>query len=133
MPGADKETIVHEASGFTTSLSEFAQADIASYWRMIADMERAVSRKVDESTCVENVEKEQKRLRSAILHRLQKHGVNTTDWKAVNTFMSRPQVSGKMLFEMSIDEMKAFVTKMHAILDKDKQRQDAEKKKVLSN
>jgi hypothetical protein len=81
----------------------------------------------------EDYEREIKRLRSAILHRLQKHGVDTTDWKNVNFFMKRPQVAGKFLYEMSIEEMKMFIPKMHAILEKDNKRRTEEKRIVMSN
>ena len=62
-----------------------------------------------------------KKLRSAILHRLQKHGVDTTQWANVNSFMENPRIAGKRLYDMSDDEMRAFIPKMESILAKDTQ------------
>ncbi|MPN45710.1 hypothetical protein SDC9_193280 [bioreactor metagenome] len=67
---------------------------------------------------------ELKRLRSAVLHRLQKHGIDTTDWNRVNAFMRQPRIAGKTLGEMSIEELKLFIPKMQAILSKDKAVRD---------
>jgi hypothetical protein len=115
MPGATKESLVWQYSSMlTTSLREFYQAKPEEYKRMVAEMEIkvAASRKT-------YTEPEKKRLRSSILLRLQKHGVDTTHWKNVNTFLLQPRIAGKMLFEMSVPEMKTLIPKLEAILKKD--------------
>lgn len=114
MPGADKEQLVWEYSAMrTTSLKEFAAVDPSGYERMIEDMRNNVAgnreKKLDEM----------KYYRSAILHRLQKHGVDTTSWREVNRFLEQPRVAGKRLYEMSVQEMQSFLRKIEAILKKD--------------
>ncbi len=115
LPGATKESLVWQYSNMlTTSLREFLQAKPEDYKRMIAEMEIKVasSRKV-------YTDPEKKKLRSNIMLRLQKHGIDTTHWRNVNTFLLQPRIAGKMLFEMSVDEMKALIPKLEAILKKD--------------
>ncbi|MDR1865971.1 MAG: hypothetical protein LBR08_10425 [Bacteroidales bacterium] len=62
---------------------------------------------------------ELKALRSAVLHRIQKFGVDTTEWMYVNDFMRDPRVAGKSLGEMDIEELKSFIPKMSSILTKE--------------
>ncbi len=112
IPKADKEDLVWQYSHYTTtSLREFAASKPKEYEKMIEDMQSLVNG-------INN--NELKRLRSAILHRLQKHGVDTTKWENVNRFMSMPRIAGKPLYELSIEEMQSLIPKMEAILQKDK-------------
>jgi hypothetical protein len=116
MPGATKETLVWQYSDMlTNSLREFYLKKPEEYKRMIADMQLQVNK----ASKYSQVDPEKKRLRSSILLRLQKHGVDTTRWKNVNTFLLQPRIAGKMLFEMSIEEMKALIPKLESILAKD--------------
>lgn len=117
MPGADmeqvKESLVWQFSGLRTySLREMTKGE---YNTMIRHMENVIERKPNERVI--------KKLRSGILHRLQKHGVDTTSWDAVNRFLLNPRVAGKLLFEMNVEEMRALTGKLEAILEKDKKRQ----------
>ncbi|MEL3904429.1 MAG: hypothetical protein P1P63_04890 [Treponemataceae bacterium] len=133
MPGVDKEDLVWQYSGLlTTSLREFHERKPYEYVRMINDMQRTIDEmnankpRATPSKRAAQPEStaELKRLRSAILHRLQKHGIDTTDWNRVNAFMRQPRIAGKTLGEMSIDELKAFIPKMQSILSKDKEIRD---------
>jgi len=122
MPGATKEALVWQYSSMlTTSLRKFYEKKPEEYKLMIADMEikMAASRKT-------YTDPEKKRLRSSILLRLQKHGVDTTHWKNVNIFLLQPRIAGKMLFEMSVPEMKALIPKLESILKKDSAARDSE-------
>lgn len=113
MPGASKEDIVWQYSGMlTTSLREFYAKKPEEYKRMVAELQVRVNNKGSQ-------EQDIKRLRSSILHRLQKHGVDTTRWDCVNTFLQQPRIAGKMLFEMSLREMTDLIPKLEAILKKD--------------
>jgi thiamine pyrophosphate-dependent acetolactate synthase large subunit-like protein len=121
MPGADKEDLVWEYSHtVTNSLSEFYNKNPNGYAQMITDMQRIVDKMKPQT----NEQAELKRLRSAILHRLQKHGIDTTDWKRVNAFMRQPRIAGKTLGEMTISELQALIPKLQSILQKDKDHQD---------
>jgi hypothetical protein len=72
-----------------------------------------------------------RRLRSAVLHRIQKYGVDTTDWSKVNAFMRQPRIAGKTLGEMTADELRAFIPKMQSILAKQAaKRREAEQLKI---
>jgi hypothetical protein len=95
---------------------------------MIADMEIKVAAARKTYT-----DPEKKRLRSSILLRLQKHGVDTTHWKNVNLFLLQPRIAGKMLFEMSVPEMKALIPKLEAILSKDEKKRCEEIRKSECN
>ncbi|MBD8348558.1 hypothetical protein [Dysgonomonas sp. HGC4] len=125
MKGAEKDALVWQYSNMlTTSLPEFLEKNPRGYAQMIKGMEQTVS---EMTLQVERVEKkayiadrELKKRRSAILLRLQKAGINTTDWQAVNKFMRNPKIAGKTLGEMSTDEMDLLIPKLEAILAKDK-------------
>ena len=127
MPGVDKEDLVWQYSGLlTTSLREFYDRKPADYARMINDMEKAIfGADRDQARVLKRAEL--KRLRSAVLHRLQKHGIDTTDWRRVNAFMRQPRIAGKTLGEMSSDELYALIPKLESILTKDAAKRNRDK------
>jgi mevalonate kinase len=123
IPQSDKEQFVWEYSGMlTTSLSEFVERKPQEYRQMISDMQNLVN-EMNVHSSNDAIKAELKRLRSAILHRLQKHGVDTTDWNKVNAFMRQPRIAGKTLGEMNLEELKSFIPKLQSILTKDKEKQ----------
>ena len=129
MPGAMKEDIVWQYSHLlTTSLSEFFEKKPQGYWAMVADLERKApsnSPKVDERAAQRLlIEREIKAKRSAILHRIQKYGVDTTDWRKVNAFLEQPRIAGKRLYKMTIYEMQELIKKLESILKKEKELRD---------
>lgn len=63
-----------------------------------------------------------KRLRSAVLKRLQKLGVDTTDWAKVDNFCLKPQISGKLFRHLTIEELTALIPKLESISKKSLQR-----------
>lgn len=122
MPGADKEELVWEYSHkLTTSLSEFYKKRPAQYKQMISDMQRTISQsaKPDDRTKL-IIDRELKSRRSAILLRLQKMGIDTTNWSTVNKFMRNPKIAGKTLGEMDTEEMDLLIPKLESIMKKDK-------------
>ena len=121
MPGADKDELVWKYSNMlTTSLAEFYEKQPGAYRLMIRDMQRIISQsaKPDDKTKL-IIDRELKRRRSAILHRLQKMGIDTTNWSTVNKFMRNPRIAGKTLGEMDTDEMDLLILKLEAIMRKD--------------
>jgi hypothetical protein len=68
-----------------------------------------------------------RRQRAVLLTLLNKLGIYTTngDWKAVNAFLMQPRIAGKLMFNMSSDEMNVLEKKLRSILTK-KEVQDAE-------
>ncbi|MTK53322.1 hypothetical protein [Paludibacter sp.] len=124
LPRMNKEDVVWEYSGMlTTSLSEFYNTNKAGYDKMIYDLKRLVNdQKEAKNRAVAMSEAEEKRikkLRSGILKRLQKYGVDTTDWNKVNAFMKQPKIAGKLLYEMTIPEMETLTKKLESILKKE--------------
>lgn len=61
-----------------------------------------------------------KRYRSSALHRMQKLGIDTTDWNAVDAFCLSPRIAGKRFCQLSIEELRGLVPKIEAILRKPK-------------
>ncbi len=56
-----------------------------------------------------------KRHRSAVLRRIQKLGVDTTDWNKVDEFTLNRRIAGKKFYELTIDELEALKVKLIAI------------------
>jgi len=134
MPADDKselkEQLVWQYSGMlTTSLKEFAAKKPEEYKRMLADMQL----EVEKCNPKFHRERETKRLRSAILHRMQKYGIDTTIWAAVNKFLEQPRVAGKRLYDMTTDEMSALIPKLESILKKDMEKRERERELSLNN
>jgi hypothetical protein len=119
MKGAEKEELVWQYSGMrTVSLHEFHDMDAEGYERMVEDMQKTVE------ALEKDQERETKRLRSSILFKLQKYGIDTTNWAEVNRFMKQPRIAGKALYEMSCDEMRELIMKMGSILNKEKKKDE---------
>lgn len=123
MPGASKEDMVWQYSGMlTTSLREFYAKKPEEYKRMVADLAvKAASKRAGQDQDI-------KKLRSAILKRLQQHGVDTADWTRVNTFLAQPRIAGKLLFEMDANEMRKLIAKLEQIFRKDAEVREYETK-----
>lgn len=114
MPGADKEQLIWEASNmFTTSLTDFWENRPSDYKCMISKMKNAVSTAKKPN---ENI----KLYRSGVLTRLQKYGVDTTNWTKVNAFLKQPKIAGKVIYELSIDELKLLIPKLESMITKKK-------------
>lgn len=121
IPFTTKEELVWECSGMlTTSLSEFFKKNPRGYKAMLEHMQQIVDSMPINNKPEKANQAEIKKLRSAILHRLQKHGIDTTSWERVNNFMKNPRIAGKLLYEMTEEEMRHFIPKMESILAKDK-------------
>lgn len=117
LPGAEKESLVWQYSGMlTTSLREFLRVMPEEYKRMIADLQVKINNQNKPLA-----DAEIKKLRSSILHRLQKHGVDTTIWACVNIFLQQPRIAGKRLYEMTVPEMQSLIKKLESILAKDEE------------
>lgn len=114
LPEANKEEIVLAFSeGKTKSLTEFKALSNTGYNLMIRELQKRVRLEQEQET---------KRLRSAILTRLQKYGVDTTDWNVVNRFLEQPKIAGKRLYNMTHEEMHELIPKLESILKKNGER-----------
>lgn len=120
IPGADKNELVWQYSDMLTySLAKFLKEKPRKYAQMIEDMQQkvdSISYDKDKEKLLQ--EREIKKLRSAILVRLQKYGIDTSNWQEVNQFMLQPKISGKTLGEMNRDELYELIPKLESILKK---------------
>ena len=93
----DKDEIVMQfTDGRTTHLSEMTRDE---YNEMCAALEGRFNRAA--------YEQQLKKARSAVLYRVGKLGINTIDnWDEINAFLLSPKIAGKVLYEMSLEEMK---------------------------
>lgn len=61
---------------------------------------------------------ELRRRRSAVLHLMQKLGIDTTDWNRVDAYCSNPRISGKEFRRLTSDELETMAVKLRLILRK---------------
>jgi len=116
IPGADKEELIWAYSNMlTTSLREFHDKNPDGYLAMIRDMQKLA----DNKPTYKQTEQDVKLWRSAILKRLQKAGIDTTNWQAVNSFLLNPKIVGKPLYKLEVDEMKSLLPKLESIIYKE--------------
>lgn len=59
--------------------------------------------------------RELKRLRSAVLHRMQKMGIDTTDWNVVDKFCEQPRIAGKRFSQLEPAELEVMIAKLEAL------------------
>lgn len=66
-----------------------------------------------------NIYVEQRRKkRSSCLKLLQKIGVDTTNWTAINNYCKSPKIAGKVFAELDIEELQQLSLKLRMILKK---------------
>lgn len=63
-------------------------------------------------------ERELKKYRSAVLKRMQRIGVDTTDWGAVNAYCLSSRIAGKKFRELDVQELILLIPKLESILKK---------------
>ncbi len=76
---------------------------------------------------------ELRKARSSALHQLQKYGIDTADWDAVNVFVVQPRIAGKPFYHLSVVELKALTRKMRAINQKKTEGKSQEPKEGAEN
>ena len=108
-----KETLVMRfTQDRTASLREMKNTE---YEAMCSALEAEIAHP---GLSVEEFHRERKRLRSAVLTRMQRLGVETSDWTAVDDFCLNPRIAGKAFAKLSIPELKALIPRLEAILRK---------------
>lgn len=114
LPGATdglKEDLVWQfTGGRTRSLREMT---ISEYKRMCASM-----RESDEGLDPDMFRVEIKRRRSAVLKRIQRLGVDTSNWAHVDNFCLSKKIAGKRFAAISINELVDLVPKLESMLRK---------------
>lgn len=115
MPDFSKEELVQRYSRFkTSSLKEFLNINPEGYERMIKDMSALVNMHQKWHDA------EIKKLRSGVLHRMQKYGIDTSNWNEVNRFLEQAQLGGKRLYDFNAKELTQLISRMEALLQKGK-------------
>ena len=94
----DKDDIVMQfTEGRTTHLSEMTNAEFH-------EMCDAIEGRFNRTAHEEQIRK----ARNAVLLRIGRLGINTIDnWDEVNAFLLSKKIAGKLLYEMSLDELKS--------------------------
>jgi uncharacterized protein YecA (UPF0149 family) len=59
--------------------------------------------------------------------------VNTQDWNAVNAFMMDPRIAGKLIPELSLNELQALHRKLHNVRDEIIKKEKALTDKISQN
>lgn len=95
----------------TNELTE-AEANYLAGW-LNGNGQEALKSKADEMQ-----QKNLKFYRSAVLKRLQKMGINTSDWGRVNAFLSDRRIAGQPLYAMSVESMKTLIPKLEKLCEK---------------
>lgn len=107
-----KENLVSAFTGGRThSLREMAQDE---YRRMCESLEDSRASGLSHKDFTAEI----KRKRSAVLNRMQKLGINTYDWAAVDKFCLDPRIAGKVFRQLSLDDLKRMIPKLEAIARK---------------
>lgn len=113
--GLKEELVLQYTGGRTESLRAMTDKE---YRAMCASMRKAQSG-MSEATFTAEL----KRRRSAVLKRLQRLGIDTTNWANVDNFCLAPRIAGKRFAKLNIEELAALVPKLENILRKDKVKQ----------
>lgn len=103
-----------------TLVARFTEGRTSSLRDMRIEEYEAMCRAIDAELVHPGVTEEEaraeiKRCRSAVLRRMQKLGVDTTDWSAVDAFCLSPRIAGKRFCQLSADELRALIPKIEAI------------------
>lgn len=114
-----KEDLISEFThGRTTSLKEMKDAE---YDEMCDCLQN--DRRQGESS--EAYLEQRRKSRSAVLNRIQRLGVDTTDFSKVNSFCQNRRIAGKPFGMLTVDELDALIPKLEAMLRKPKPQRRA--------
>ena len=110
-----KKTLVERfTNGRTSSLREMRTEEYEQMCRAL-DAELGMP-----GAATEQATAAVKRYRSAVLRRLQKIGIDTTDWAAVDAYCLDRRIAGKPFAQLTVDELKNMQQRLEAILHKRK-------------
>lgn len=109
-----KEMVSVATGGRTESLKEITQKEYD-------DLCNLLEKRFPEKRSI-YVEQRRKK-RSSCLKLMQKIGVDTTDWTAINNFCKSPKIAGKVFADLDIEELEHLSIKLRMIL---KKKQDNE-------
>ena len=109
-----KEDIISEFThGRTTSLKDMKDAEYEEMCDFLQDDRR-------QNETREAYFARRRRARSAVLYRIQKLGIDTTDFSKVNAFCQNRRIAGKPFGVLTPDELEALIPKLESMLRKPK-------------
>jgi len=104
-----KEMVSVATGGRTESLKEITRKEYD-------DLCNLLEKRFPEKRSI-YVEQRRKK-RSSCLKLMQKIGVDTTDWTAINNFCKSPKIAGKVFADLDIEELQLVSLKLRMILKK---------------
>ena len=107
----ERRAMIYELTdGRTNSTKELTYAEgqyLSGFLNGAAQMADSVGKQLQE--------KAMKRMRSAVLKRLQQVGIDTTDWDRVNAFLCDKRIAGKPLYALDYEELQGLIPKLESI------------------
>lgn len=122
MPGMDKDDlkqqlVMYWTMGRTDSLREMTQHE---YHKMCDELNYTLKKQVQDDKNTFDALRRQKR--STCLRLMQKIGVDTTDWNAVNSYCRSPKIAGTLFKNLSLDDLDDLSMKLRMILKKQSEK-----------
>ena len=104
-----KEMVIVATGGRTESLKEITRKEYDDLCNLL---EKRFPEKRN------NYVEQRRKKRSSCLKLLQKIGVDTTNWTAVNNYCKSPKIAGKVFADLDIEELQLLSLKLRMILKK---------------
>lgn len=122
LPCSDREElkrnlVLQYTNGRTESLKEVTDKE---YYAMCEDLQNQVNGDKVRQIARDNL----RRKRSSVLHQLQKMGIDTTNWNAINRYCEQPRIAGKEFRHLTEDELDMLFLKLKMIHKKENQKSD---------
>ena len=118
LPGVSKEELVLQwTEGRTDSLRDMEPAE---YNAMIRAMKGETT---DEAA--------RKKVRSAALKQMQRYGVDTSNWDAVDRFCLSPKIAGKRFAKLTLPELRTLRVKLLSMQNKASRKQERQQLRQL--
>jgi len=106
---SQKESILHGEG--VSSTKDLNDEQLDNLIDRLVNIEESKNAKTEAAT---------RRSRSKVLRQLEKMGISTMNgWERVNAYLCQPRIAGKMLYEMSLDELEGTFKKLCAIMRKE--------------
>lgn len=120
-----KDDLISEFThGRTTSLKEMKEAEYNEMCDCLQDDRR-------QSETNEAYLARRRKARSAVLNRIQRLGIDTTDFSKVNDFCLNKRIAGKPFGMLNVDELDALIPKLESMLRKPKPQPEATKPALM--
>lgn len=109
MPGATKEELVRQ---FTKGRTEELKNMHPDEYHEMIDSMATITGMVK---LTDDYRERLRKTRSAVLHQMQKMGIDTSDWWRVNKFCEDRRIAGKAFHELDTDDLDALKRKLYSI------------------